>query len=47
MVSEERDTSSSATERGFVPINVVSIAIFVILDLGCSLSVRRMSAGRF
>ena len=45
-VISERDTSISAAERVFVPINVVSIAIFVILDLGWLLSVRRMSAGR-
>ena len=45
-VISERDTSSSAAERIFVPMKVVSIAIFVILDLDCSLRVRRISAGR-
>ena len=44
-VISERETSSSAAERVFVPMNVVSIAIFVMLDLDCSLSMRRISAG--
>jgi len=45
-VISERDTASSAAERVFVPMKVVSIAIFVMLDFVCSLRVRRMSAGR-
>ena len=44
-VISERDTSSSAVERLFVPINVVSMAILVVLVCSLSLRYRRISAG--